>query len=190
MAKCNRPEGNGLLIGKKIGSLRKHKGLTLQQVGEAAGLSVAFLSQVERERASPSVSSLASIASALEVSPSYFFPPPPSNGLVVRRYSRQPFHMDDAEVVYARLGGDFEGRAMEPLFVTYPPGYVGETFAHQGEEFVYVLEGQLLILLGETEYVLNANDSIHYSSRHMHRAENRGDLPVHAIFVNTPKLLD
>lgn len=178
------------MIGKKINALRKYKGLTLQQVSDAANLSIAFLSQIERGLASPSVSSLASIARALEVSPSYFFPPPPSNGLVVRGYARQPFHMDNSEITYARLGGDFEERLMEPLFVTYPPRYVSERFAHVGEEFVYVLEGQLVIQLGDTKYELNSNDSIHYSSQHVHQIENPTDLPVHAIFVNTPRLLD
>lgn len=178
------------MIGKKIASLRKSKRLTLQQMSEAANLSIAFLSKIEREQASPSASSLASIARALEVSPAFFFPPPPQDGLVVYSYTRQPFRINDLELTYARLGGDFPDRTMEPLCVTFPPGYKGEAFGHVGEEFVYVLEGQLIIELNHTEHTLNVNDSIHYNSMHPHRAINRTDRPTHAIFVNIPKLLD
>ena len=178
------------MIGKKINGLRKRMGLTLQQVGEASGLSPAFLSQVERELTSPSVSSLASIARALDVNPSFFFPPPHGNGLLVRGYGRQPFQMDHAEATYARLGGGFEARTLEPLHVTYPPNYVSEESTHVGEEFYYVLNGQLVVFLDGEEHKLNAEDSMHFSSRHLHRLENRGDVPVQVVAVTTPTLLE
>ena len=178
------------MIGKKINALRKRMGLTLQQVSEASGLSAAFLSQVERELTSPSVSSLASIAKALNVSPSFFFPPPQSNELLVLGYARQPFSMDDADVVYARLGSDFSERTLEPLYVTYPPNYTSEESTHPGEEFYLVLNGQLVIHLDGEEYKLNAEDSMHFSSRRPHRLENRGDMPVRVVAVTTPTLLE
>lgn len=178
------------MIGKRLRTLRKSKRLTLQQLGEAAGLSAAFLSQVERELTSLSVSSLSSIAQALDVSPSYFFPPPVGNGLLVRGYARLPFRMEHAEVVYARLGGGFEGRTLEPLLATYPPGYVSEISKHRGEEMYYVLSGQLLVEIDGDEHRLDADDSLHFSSERPHRLANRSDSPVHVIAVTTPTLLD
>ena len=180
----------GPMTGKKINTLRKRMGLTLQQVGEASGLSPAFLSQVERELTSPSVSSLASIARALDVSPSFFFPPPHSNGLLVRGYARQPFQMEHTEAVYARLGGDFEERMLEPLYVTYPPNYTSEVSTHTGEEFYYVLGGQLTVCLDGEEHKLNIEDSMHFSSKRLHQLENRGEVPVHVVVVTTPRLLE
>lgn len=177
------------MIGKNILALRRKRGLTLKQVSEGSGLSTAFLSQVERELSSPSVASLASIAKALDVNPSFFFPPPQGNGLLVRGYSRHPFSMDDAEVVYARLGGDFDGRTLEPLHATYPPGYESEEVSHEGEEFYYVLGGQLIVRLEAEEFKLNREDSLHFSSRLRHRLVNRGEAPVHVIAVTTPTLL-
>ena len=178
------------MIGKRLRTLRKSKRLTLQQLGEAAGLSAAFLSQVERELTSLSVSSLSSIAQALDVSPSYFFPPPVGNGLLVRGYARLPFRMEHAEVVYARLGGGFEGRTLEPLLATYPPGYVSEVSRHRGEEMYYVLSGQLLVEIDGDEHRLDTDDSLHFSSERPHRLANRSDSPVHVIAVTTPTLLD
>ncbi len=177
------------MIGRKLQSLRKGKGLTLQQVSDVSGMSVSFLSQVERELTSPSVASLASISRALDVNVSFFFPPPHSKNKLVPSYAREPFQMDNTDVVYARLGGDFDDRTLEPLFAAYPPHYQGEDLSHLGEEFYYVLQGQLVIVMEQEEYKLNPNDSIHFSSRHKHRIENRGDVPVHVVAVTTPTLL-
>lgn len=177
------------MIGGQIKKLRKQRGLTLQQLGDASGLSAAFLSQVEREVTSLSVSSLASIARALKVNPSMFFPNPAGNGITVRGYAREPFRMDHAEVVYSRLGRSFPGRSMEPLFVTYPPGYVSEVSAHDGEEFYYVLSGQLAVSLDGEVHKLNADDSIHFMSDRQHQLANASDVPVKVIAVTTPTLL-
>jgi transcriptional regulator with XRE-family HTH domain len=178
------------MIGKSVRALRKRRRLTLQQVSAASGLSAAFLSQVERELTSLSVSSLAGIAKALDVSPSYFFPPPSSNGALVRGYARQPFSMDHADVVYARLGSAFEGRTLEPLMATYPPEYVSEESSHDGEEFYYVLSGQLVVVVDGEEHRLSADDSLHFDSRRPHRLTNQSDSPVRVIAVTTPTLLD
>jgi|SRR5690606_25240339 len=177
------------MIGGQIRRLRKQRGLTLQQLGEAAGLSAAFLSQVEREVTSLSVSSLSSIARALDVNPSLFFPETASNGVTVRGYAREPFRMDHAEVVYARLGRSFQGRSLEPLFVTYPPGYLSEVSSHGGEEFYYVLSGQLVVTLDGETHKLNADDSIHFRSDRRHQLANSSDAPVQVVAVTTPALL-
>lgn len=178
------------MIGQRLNTLRKRKGLTLQQVAEVSGLSAAFLSQVERGLTSPSVSSLAGIAKALEVSPSFFFPPQDSSGIIVRSFARHPFSMADASVVYARLGDGLQQRIMEPLHVTYPPHYLSEESSHEGEEFYYVLGGQLIIHLNGEIHKLNPSDSIHFGSNHPHRLENRSDVPSQVIAVATPALLE
>lgn len=178
------------MVGSKIHALRKAKSMTLRQVSDLSGLSVSFLSQVERDLASPTVSSLAHIAHALGVGASYFLPPPPAADLVVRSYRRQPFQLADGEVVYARLGGEFEGRHLEPLLVTYPPRFSSEVFSHEGEEFLYVLQGQVLMILDEEEHRLQEGDSMHFASNRPHRLENPRDLPTQVLFVNTPTFID
>lgn len=164
--------------------------MTLQQLSDLCGLSISFLSQAERDLASPTVNSLANIAHALGVSASYFFPPPPCEDLVVRSYERHPFRLEEGKAVYAKLGGDFAKRSLEPLIATYPPHFKSERGSHDGEEFLCILEGQLVIFLDNHVYALNANDSIHYSSRHLHGVENRHNTPCQVIFVNTPRYLD
>jgi len=178
------------MMGRKINALRKGKGLTLQQLGDVAGLSASFLSQVERGLTSPTVMSLAHIARALDVSPSYFFPPPRPHGPVVRSYERQPFRLQDGNVVYARLGADFDGRRLEPLMVTYPPRFESEAFSHEGEEFFYVVDGKVVLTIEDETFDLNAGDSMHFSSGCVHRVANPADAPAQLIYVNTPPYLD
>ncbi len=177
------------MIGRQIRLLRTRRGLTLQQLGQASGLSAAFLSQVEREMTSLSVSSLGSIAKALSVRPSVFFNHPEGTSPTVKGYAREPFRMDHADVVYARLGHSFEGRQLEPLFVTYPPGYLSEFSSHEGEEFYYVLGGQLVVTLDGEVHKLNESDSIHFRSDRKHQLANVSDAPVQVIAVTTPTLL-
>jgi transcriptional regulator with XRE-family HTH domain len=178
------------VVGPKIHALRKAKGMTLQQVSDRSGLSVSFLSQVERDLASPTVISLAHIAHALGVGASFFLPPPPTGDTVVRSYDRQPFKLHDGEVVYARLGGDFGGRTLEPLLVTYPPRFASEVFRHEGEEFLYVLQGQVEIHLDDEAHSLHEGDSMHFASDRTHWVENLHDLPAQVVFVNTPTYID
>ncbi len=178
------------MIGKKIHTLRKAKGMTLQQMSDVSGLSVSFLSQVERDLASPTVTSLVNIAHSLEVQASYFFPQPPEENLVVRSYERHPFKLEDGKIVYARLGGDFEGRTLEPMLVTYPPEFESEWISHPGEEFIYLLEGQVKVFFDALEYTLNPHDSMHLPSNHSHRICNSYSIPAQVIFVNTPRFLD
>ena len=178
------------MIGQKIHALRKAKGLTLKQVSDLAGRSVSFISQVERDLASPTVTSLAHIAHALGVSASYFLTPPTGENPVVRGYAHQPFQLEGGEVVYARVGSEFEGGALEPLLVTYPPDFVSETYTHEGEEFLYLLEGQFIVFLEDQEYALNPGDSMHFASRYTHRVANPGDVPARLLFVNSPRYLD
>ncbi len=177
------------MVGSKVNSLRKAKGMTLQQLGETAGLSASFLSQVERGRAFPTVISLASIAQALGVSPSYFFPPPHLEGPVVRSYERHPFRLQDHHVVYARLGGDFDGRCLEPLLVTYPPHFDSEVFNHVGEEFCILLEGRVAFTIDGDQHVLAPGDSMHFRSNRTHKVSNPTDEPAQLVFVNTPPYL-
>lgn len=177
------------MVGSKVNSLRKAKGMTLQQLGESAGLSASFLSQVERDMTFPTVISLASIARALGVSPSFFFPPQHIAGPVVRSYERQPFRLEDGHVVYARLGGDFDSRQLEPLLVTYPPRFESEVFSHLGEEFCILLEGKVAFTIDGDQYVLAPGDSMHFRSNRTHRVSNPTDEPAQLVFVNTPPYL-
>lgn len=175
-------------IGPAIRDRRRRLGLTLQALAGASGLSVPFLSQVERDLAAPSLVSLNAIAASLGVGMSYFVSPP-SPGQIVRR-SESPEHLPigATPVVYARLSGRHEERKLEALHITVPPGQSAPTTHREGEGFWYVLEGELEMWVGDDHFVLGAGDSAHFDQRHPYAMQNPGTATVKMIWVGTPAL--
>ncbi|QNQ11890.1 helix-turn-helix domain-containing protein [Sphingomonas alpina] len=176
-------------IGAAIRDRRHRLGLTLQAFADACGLSVPFLSQVERDLAMPSLVSLTSIARALGVDMSYFVGTP-LPGQIVRRGAAPEYLKlgGTTSVVYARLSGRHEERKMEALHITVPPGESSPLSHREGEGFWYVLEGELEAWVGNEHFVLGSGDSAHFDQRHAYRMQNAGDTPVRMIWVGTPAL--
>lgn len=176
-------------LGERIKALRRQRTLTLRDLSARTGFSISFLSQVERGVSSLSISSLRTIAAALGVDLSHFFPPPVHGNYVTPRSGRQPFHLEGSPIEYVSLRGSFPGRTLEPLLVSLPAHHPpGESFAHPGEEFGYVLQGRLTMRIGEKDYVLEPGDGIHFSAETRHGWENRGAEPVLALWIVTPRI--
>lgn len=178
-------------LGLRIKTLRQQKNLTLRDVSESTGFSVSFLSQVEREISSLTITSLKRIAEALGVPLSYFFPPPAMAAYVVKKAERKDFRLDNQPIIYNSLSGDLDNKALEPLLLTFLPGEKGmrtDAYSHLGEEFGFILEGTLHVTVDGHEYQLHEGDSIHFSSTKTHSWENRSGGVVKAIWVSTPRL--
>ncbi|MDN7754845.1 cupin domain-containing protein [Burkholderia gladioli] len=176
-------------VGSKIRSLRQRQGRTLGDIATAAQLSKPFLSQVERDRASPSLTSLVSIAKALGVPASYFVDTPIEEGCVRRRKDLQYFAFADSTDLFARLSNPSGDRQLEAILVRMPPGErPSEVTTHAGEEFVHVLSGEVTITLEGKSFVLGAGDSAHYEATVSHSWKNtRADEAV-LVWVGTPRL--
>lgn len=176
-------------IGPAIRDRRRRLGLTLQALADGSGLSVPFLSQVERDLAMPSLVSLAAIAAALGVGMSYFVGSP-SRGQIVRR-GVSPEHLSfGAEpVVYTRLSGRHEERKLEALHIAVPPGLEAPTTHREGEGFWYILDGELEMWVGDEHFLLRPGDSAHFDQRHSYRMRNPGVAEVRMLWVGTPALL-
>lgn len=176
-------------LGPKIRSRRRQLGLTLQATADKAGISKPFLSQVERDQATPSITSLSGIARALGVSIQYFVEAPHIQKLVRRSEELQFFTLDNSPNKYARLTGSLPGRQLEGLLVRIPPNTrLEEVTTHSGEELFYVLQGELHLEVEEETYELNVGDSAHYLSTRQHRWENRSDQETVLLWIGTPAL--
>ena len=177
-------------IGSAIRQRRKRLGMTLQAFADESGLSVAFLSQVERDQASPSLTSLSAMSEALGVGVSYFLGTP-RPGQIVRR-GANPEYLDfgSEDVTYMRLSGVHEERKLEALKIVIPPRTDSPPSRRDGEGFWYVMEGQLDVWIGEEHFTLRPGDSTHFDQRHPYRMENPGPGPVVLLWVGTPALLD
>lgn len=176
-------------IGAAIRDRRRRLGMTLKALADQSGLSVPFLSQVERDHAMPSLVSLTSIAAALGVDMSYFVGAPQQSQIVRRGDDPEPFHLGASPVAYARLSGKHEERKMEALHITVPPGLTSPRTQREGEGFWYILEGELDVWIGQEHFHLSAGDSAHFDQRHPYRMKNGGAVDVRMIWVGTPALL-
>ena len=130
-------------IGPAIRKRRKQLKLTLQAFSDKSGVSVGYLSQVERDNATPSLGTLAQISAALDVGLDYFISASkPSDGLT-HANKRPLFALDDSSLRYEALGADFPGSEMSSYILHIPAGYVSETVSHEGEEIIFVLDGEI-----------------------------------------------
>ena len=119
-------------VGALIRARRRQQQLTLEALGKSAGVSVGYLSQVERDYATPSLGTLAAVAQALDVGIDYFVSAPTAQSALTRAADRSRFAIDGSSLVYERLGADFPGNTLSSFLITVPPGYQSETVAHEG----------------------------------------------------------
>jgi quercetin dioxygenase-like cupin family protein len=171
-----------------ICSRRMQLRLTLTELSKRTGLSVPFLSQVEKGQKGLSVTSLKSIANGLGVSMNYFLDTNDQDECVHAVDDLHYFGINGSKIRYARLGSSTKERELEPLFVVIPHGHESEITKHSGEEFFYILKGQLTVLVGKKQYKLDAGNTIHYKSTVRHGWRNDGKEEVHLISVTSMSL--
>lgn len=180
------------VIGQMIKELRSKRGLTLEEVAERSGCTPSFLSQVERNKAVPSVTTLYSIANALGVKVTDFFSDGLNSTKVTRHENREQFHFEGSAVSYSRLTTKLPYAALEAFLMTFKPANqalpTDDFRAHMGEEFLYVLEGVLRLWIGDAFYDLYPGDSAYIKSTVKHRLENRSNQPVIAMGLITPSI--
>lgn len=173
-------------IGQRVRELRGERGLTLQALSEAAGISQSMLSLVERGKASASIGTLFSIATALGVRASDLFDDDAArehSGLVIRA-AEQPLYEIEAGVTWRVVRRD-RVRGLEIVVNEYAPG-TGSTrspIQHQGYEYGVVLDGALTIDINDTRHVLRRGDTIAYSSAKPHRLWNYGRTRTRALWI-------
>jgi quercetin dioxygenase-like cupin family protein len=158
-------------------------GLTLQDLSNASGVSVGYLSQVERDNAIPTLGTLAEIAAALDVSIDHFIATPRQVDSVTRAGGRPRFAVAGNSVIYEQVGADFPGCELTCFLLDMPPHYSSETVQHSGEEIVFVLEGEILQVVDGQGFLLRAGDSMHYLGQHPHSYSNPGDAPARMLWT-------
>jgi transcriptional regulator with XRE-family HTH domain len=172
-------------LGERIRRLRRASGKTLQQVAGEAGLTAGFLSQVERGISGITLSSLAGIARAIGAPMPDLFATPGQPVPDSHAGRRRTFSPVDHGQSYERLSSAFPGSQLNAVKLTLPVGYRSERVAHGGDEFVYVLAGQVQYTLGDRPFPLGPGDALHFDGRQAHRLENLGRQPARLISVGT-----
>ncbi|MDB5315973.1 MAG: hypothetical protein JWO26_1632 [Rhodospirillales bacterium] len=173
-------------IGSSIRRLRLQRGMTLQMLATATGLSSSMLSLLERGKAGPSIGTLVVIASALDTQMAELLGAADrgDDQPVTRRAAQQSYAT--AEGVQRRIMKNDTVNGIEIAINEYNPGTASapRPVAHQGFEFGIVLEGALEITLNERTYELSEGDIVSYRSTDPHRIANPGGRKARALWVN------
>ncbi len=177
-----------LALGPRIRTIRRARGQTLRQLADRAGVTESFLSQVEREVASPSIATVQRVARALDLSIAELFAEEPAAGRVVRREDRRRIAYPGLKAVDEFLTSNMAGRLQVILSTIEPGGGTGdEPYTHDSdEEVVVVLSGVLDLWVGDEHYVLREGDAITFPSRLPHWNMNHGDVSASVLFCVTP----
>jgi DNA-binding transcriptional MerR regulator/mannose-6-phosphate isomerase-like protein (cupin superfamily) len=171
-------------IGPRLRRLRIQRGVGLAEVAAAAGISVGFLSALERSQMSASVGTLRRLARYYRTNILDFFDTTELNTRLVRPPKRKVLEAGPGVRMELLAWGN---KVMEPhLFRIAPQAGSGESYAHEGEEFLFVLRGELQIALAEEEYHLKRGDSFYFESATPHRWKNPGRSETWLLWVNTP----
>jgi DNA-binding transcriptional MerR regulator/quercetin dioxygenase-like cupin family protein len=171
-------------VGPRLRRLRAKRGVNLAEVAAAAGISIGFLSALERSQMSASVGTLRRLARYYRTNILEFFDTTELNTRLVRPPKRKVLEAGPGVRMELLAWGN---KVMEPhLFRIKPAAGSGESYAHEGEEFLFVLRGELKIALDGEEYHLKRGDSFYFESATPHHWKNPGRSETWLLWVNTP----
>ena len=174
-------------IGKKLKSLRIQNGLTLDDLASRSELTKGFLSQVERNLTTPSISTLENILEALGTNLSEFFHEEPEQKLV---FTAQDFFVDEQEEYRIEwVIPNAQKNQMEPILLTLKPRGQSHTLsAHAGEAFGYVLKGSVTLVRENKKYKVRAQETFYVDGKKSHYLFNHTNSEAKVLWITTPPM--
>lgn len=176
-------------IGKKIAEFRKDKNMSIKELADSSGVTSSLLSQIEKGTANPSINSLRSISSALDIPLfNFFMTSIDAEELVVRADKRKKVAFSDSDkFTYELLSPDLSGAIEFALMKLAPDSQSSEdSMSHKGEEAALVLEGKVEVHLDGKIIVLNEGDSIRILPYAKHKWKNPYSQTARVVFSLTP----
>ena len=174
-------------IGKKLKELRLQNDLTLGDLASRSELTKGFLSQVERNLTTPSIATLADIVEALGSNLSEFFHEEEEKQIV---FSSQDFFVDEQDEYQIEwVIPNAQKNEMEPILLTLHPRQESKVMECQsGEEFGYVLKGNVMLVRGNKKYRLKAKETFYLNGKISHYLVNIGNSDAKILWITTPPM--
>lgn len=169
-------EVNFFDVGDRIRILRTTQKKTLQEIADSCGLSKSMISKIENNKTVPSVATLVKIAQVLETSISVLLEKEGWAKAVVTTRAEALEQLVNTDKGYAIFpyAAQFHGKKMQPfLFKALKGEVVPHQLSHEGEEFIYIIEGEMKMQVAEIEYLLKKGDTLYFNSMQKH-----GIIPV------------
>lgn len=178
-------------FGEKIRQVRERKGYTLKVVAQRAGVSESLVSQIERNKVSPAIDTLLTIADVLDINLEYLFEEYHRSRPVEIIRSDERRKIKEGDILYEEVAAPNSSdgeNSLEAFRITIPVH--GQTrrgsYGHLGREIGYILEGSCQLHYENLTYDLKAGDSVSFSASVTHTIVNTGIMPVKAIWIVTP----
>lgn len=179
---------NNRQIGERLKGLRDVLDIPAQDVADLCGITLEHYLRIESGEADPSIYRLTKISKkygiALDVL--LFGEEPRMNSYFVTRKGQGLSVTRNASYQYESLASGFRGRKVDPFLTQVDPLPEGESHSqnsHEGQEFAYIIEGQLRIIIGEKELILNEGDSLYFDASRPHSMNAVGNKPVRFLAV-------
>ena len=162
-------------IGKRVKTLREEKGLSLDELSKLTGFEVELLSDIEKDKVQPQLGTVIKLSKALDSAFGRLVSGVGNKLYSITRkgerkaISRSTSHKGKKQVyTYKSLAPEVKGRHMEAMIVQLEENPDPETSIHEGEEFIYVLDGVVSLKIGEDSFTLEPGDSVYYLSTTPH----------------------
>jgi len=183
-------------LGERISAARQMRGLSLDDMSSRTGIDVATLNRIESNEILPPLGQLIRLGKALDMKMGYFISPGvdkpvtivrKGQGQAVARYGKKK--SQQFGYIYESLAPEKANRLMEPFVVTLLPTETDEFSAHDGQEFIYVLEGDMKVRIGNLTQTLHPGDSIYYDSNqpHLVKAATKAKTTILAVLYTGAK---
>ncbi|HPP07160.1 MAG TPA: XRE family transcriptional regulator, partial [Syntrophorhabdaceae bacterium] len=164
-------------IGNKIKELRISKNLTIKQLAELVDCTPSLISQLERGKTDPSISMLKKIADALKVNiVDFFMPGFEDNDVITRVEDRVDIQLKRWDAKIQSLVKTVRNKKMQPFYTVIKKGGGSHgMYSHEGEEFGYIIQGQMDLILNDKVFTIKEGESFYFSSKVPHNWGNSGD---------------
>lgn len=176
-------------VGKNIKIIRKQKNITLMELANRSGFTKSYLSKIEKSKKAPPYSTVMKIAMALEVEVTYLLNEHLSDFSDIRISFCKNNEGKIVETLgssygykYEALGFSKPGKNMQP-FIVEAPFEEKSVFQHEGEEFIYVIEGTYQFIYDGNEYTMERGDSVYFDSGVPHSAKSLGNKKAKVLAV-------
>ncbi len=176
------------LIGGKIKQLRLENGLTQEELADRSELTKGFISQLERDLTSPSIATLQDILEVLGTNLAEFFSEAEDEKIVFTK--DEFFEKLDPENrrKISWIVPNAQKYEMEPIMLELDPGGHYEEEPHAGEEFGYVLEGEIVLKFGYKKFRIEKGQTFYYIANKNHTLENASKRKAVVLWISTPPM--
>lgn len=172
-------------LGLKIKERRKLLSLTQEELGNRCELSKGYISQLENDKVSPSIETLELILEVLGTTFSEFFMEKTTPNIIFTQEEQYEKEFEGYNQTW--LVPTAQEHAMEPIYIEIKPN--SETFLdypHQGEEFGYVIEGEIIVIYGDSEKLCKEGESFYFVSNKEHYIKNSSKTTAKILWVSCP----